>query len=119
VPTLIDRFFKQLPILFPLVALFHLVMLGYSLWTFASQGVLDTFIGGGSTLVVLLYTILWLAVCDARRWGAIGYMALTAITLLLQFATPHQSEWRYVGDALSPFDVLMCFFLLFYYKRFH
>ena len=113
----IDRL-KGLPVLFPLVAAFHVVMLVITVFNFGRDGVLDTFIGGGSVLEWLLYTALWMNVCLQRRWAAIGYIILTAVSLMLQFLTPHNSQWRMIGDTLFPFDVLLCFFLLFYYKRF-
>lgn len=112
------RMWTGLPILFPLVALFHIALLGYNVFSFAQQGVLDTAIAGGTCVELLLYTVLWIAVCDRWRWAAIGYIILTAANLLLQFLNHAGSTWRLVSDALFPFDVLMCFFLLFFYKRF-
>ena len=120
--TFYDRYFRQIPVLFPLVALAHVVWLGLTVVSFAQLDVLGTFIGGGTCVELLLYAVLWLAVCDMRRRAAIGYMVLTAINLGLQYLTPAHAEWRSVADALAPahipIDVLMCFFLLFYYKRF-
>ena len=118
VSNILRRLWHQLPVLFPLVAIAHIVWLGYAVVSFSQQGVMDTFIGAGNCLVMLLYTILWIGVCDRRRWAAIGYLTLTAVNLCLQFFTHQHSEWRYVSDALFPFDLLMCFFILFYYKRF-
>jgi hypothetical protein len=116
--NLIKRFWQELPVLFPLVAIAHIAWLGFAVFSFVQQGVIDTFIGAGNCIVMLLYTVLWIAVCDRWRWAAIGYLVLTAVNLCLQFFTAQHSEWRYVADALFPFDLLMCFFVLFYYKRF-
>jgi len=116
--NLLRRFWQDLPVLFPLVAIAHIVWLGFALFDFGRQGVLDTFIGAGNCLILLLYAVLWIAVCDRRRWAAIGYLTLTAVNLCLQFFSAQHSDWRYVSDALFPFDLLMCVFLLYYYKRF-
>jgi hypothetical protein len=116
--NILRRIWDGLPVLFPLVALFHLLLLGYNVISFARQDLLDTIIASGTCVELLLYTLLWVAVCDRWRWAAIGYIVLTAANLLLQFLNPPASNWRLVSDALFPFDVLMCFFLLFYYKRF-
>jgi hypothetical protein len=109
---------KGLPILFPLVGLFHIVLLCITIFGFGKEGLLGTSIGGGTVLEWLLYTVLWVFVCLQYRWAAIGYICLTAINLLLYFLSPKESIWHLVSDTLLPFDILMCVFLLFYYKRF-
>jgi hypothetical protein len=114
--SLIDRF-KGLPVVFPLVLLFHIVMLCITAFGFISDGVLDTAIAAGTVLEWLLYTVLWLFVCLQQRWAVIGYIALTSLNLLLYFLASKEGIWHMLSDALLPFDVLMCFFLLFYYKR--
>src|SRR6478609_9081287 len=113
----IDRFFKNGPVLLPLAALAHLLWTGFSFGKFLSDDTLISFIGGGTFLIQLLYTLLWLGVCMQKRWAGIAYIAVTAVNIGLQFLTPAGSHWKYVADALFPFDVLMCFFILFYYKR--
>ncbi len=95
------------------------MLLGYSVFTFAQAGVLDSALCLGSCAELLLYTLLWMAVCAGRRWAAIGYIALTAVNLALHFLLPKHSLWAQISDVLLPFDILMCVFLLFYYKRFH
>ncbi len=116
--TFYDRFFRQLPIVFPLVALFHFVRIVTALLTSAEVGVLDSPICYGSCAELMLYAGLWVAVCDRRRWAAVGYITLTAANLLLYFFSAKDTLWHQISDALLPFDVLMCVFLLFYYKRF-
>ena len=116
-PTFLERL-KGLPILFPLIGVFHFVMLGVTTYSFAKDGVLDTFLGLGSALEWLVYALLWLGVCMQLRWTTIAYIILTAVNLILLFLTPQGSHWKSISDTLFPFDVLMCFFLLFYYKRF-
>jgi hypothetical protein len=110
---------RQLPVLFPMVWGFHFVMLCITLFGFAADGVLDTAIAGGTVMEWLAYTLLWTFICLQNRWAAIGYIILTAINLLLYFVGPKDSVWHMISDALLPFDILMCVFLLFYYKRFH
>jgi len=112
------RIWKQLPILFPLIALFHLAILAFSIYTFSSQGVLDTLSCGGACLDIALYTIFWIFVCDTRRWASLAYIVLTAINLLIFFFLKGAPSWHTISGILQPFDVLMCFFLLYYYKRF-
>lgn len=113
----IEKYFKNVPVLLPLAALAHLFWTGFSFGKFLSDGTLFGFITGGTVLNQLLYTLLWLGVCLQKRWAGIAYIGVTAVNLCLQFLTPAGSQWKLVADALFPFDVLMCFFILFYYKR--
>ena len=116
--SLIERL-KRLPVLFPLVAVFHVVMLVITLIGFGIAGVLSEPVPVGTCLVWLLYGVAWIAIClQQRKWAVITYISLTAINLVLQFLLPKGSHWQQVGGTLFPFDVLMCFFLTFYYKRF-
>ena len=116
------RMWTGLPVLFPLVALFHLAILVITVLSFSQTGALDNMMLLGTCIELLLYTILWILVCLKYRWAAIGYILLTSINLALQYLTPQGSIWRDVGDAMAPahlpIDVLFCFFLLFFYKRF-
>lgn len=116
-PTLLQRI-KELPVLFPLVALFHVVMFAITTYGFARDGVLDTVIGGGSATEWLLSAALWIGVCFWKRWAAIGYIVMTVANMALLFLTPLGSVWRSISGTLFPFDALMGLILLFYYKRF-
>jgi hypothetical protein len=110
-----------LPVLFPMVALFHVAILLITVIGFAQSGTLGDFVTRGTCLELLLYTVLWVLVCLRYRWAAIGYVVLTSVNLALQYLTPAGSIWKSVADAMEPghlpVDVLFCFFLLFYYKR--
>jgi hypothetical protein len=112
-----DRYVRNVPVILPLAALAHLFWTGYTFGNFIADGALMSFIGGGTFLIQLLYTLLWLGVCAEKRWAGIGYIALTAVNLCLLNLTPAGSQWRLIADAFFPFDVLMCFFILFFYKR--
>jgi hypothetical protein len=112
------RVWTGLPVLFPIVGLFQIALFCYNLIRFALDGVLGTAIAAGTCVELMLYALLWIAVCDRRRWAAIGYIVLTSVNLLLQFLAPVHSIWHQISDALFPFDALLCFFLLFFYKRF-
>ena len=114
----IRRLWTGLPVLFPIVGFFLIALFAYNLVRFAMDGVLDTVIAGGTCMELLLCALFWLFACDRRRWAAIAFIALTAANLMLQFLTPQHAVWRTFSDALFPFDVLLCFFLLFFYKRF-
>lgn len=122
-PHFLRRMWTGLPVIFPLVGLFHIAILFITIYSFAQDGVLDVFTPAGICLMLLAYAVLWIYICLQRRWAAIAYIILTAVNLCLQYLTPQGNPWRDVGAAMAPgglpVDALMCFFLLFFYKRFH
>ena len=107
---------KKPPMLFPFIALAHLLWLVWTIWNNTSVPV-----GGVEWLQVLwllVYTICWLAACDLRKWGAIGYMLLTMTNVVI-FLTARTVYARDVYmSSIFLIDVMFCFFLLLYYKRF-
>ncbi|MBS1644749.1 MAG: hypothetical protein JST36_06880 [Bacteroidetes bacterium] len=112
------KIWTGMPVLFPLLALFHVLMLAVAAVGFARSGDLFSFIPGGTVLEWLLYSLFWIGVSiTQRRLPAILYILLAAGNLCLQFLTPETSDWRSIGSTVFPFDILLCFFLLYYYKR--
>ena len=115
-PSFLKRITSKAPILFPLVALFHIFLL--------VRYIADLWGSPLTTPVVLpgawfgIAALLAVFICDLRRWANISYIALTILGLLLQYLAPKGSDWQSLGTTLFPFDLLMCVFLLFYYKRF-
>jgi len=107
-----------LPVVFPIVGLFLVALFLFNVISFAANGVLMEPIPAGTAIELFLYAALWLFVCDCRRWAAMAFMALTAANLLLYFLTKEDSFWHQISDALLLFDALLCFFLLFYFRRF-
>lgn len=114
--TLITDLARKPPILFPLVGLFHVLWLLWLLWSDRNEPFPDIVWLG--VLWIAAFTICWLAACDLRRWGAIGYFVLTLLDMSLYFASVNG---KHTGDYLSNITLingLLSIFLLFYYKRF-
>lgn len=115
-----DSFFKRIwqrpPVVFPLVALFHVVMLVYNVWIFRSE----PFPSEGWVFpgIFFLYTICWLFVCDLKRWAAFGYVILTATSIILRYTLKDWAKIELYADTLFPYDILFTFFIMFFYKRF-
>ncbi|MGN6568181.1 MAG: hypothetical protein ACTHJ0_09525 [Flavipsychrobacter sp.] len=113
IKTFVRDLIKKPPQLFPLVALFHIAMLIYTIWNDIGESYLWIQI-----LWIVGYTIFWFFICDMRKWAAIGYLSLTVIDLILRFALKSPNDLAiYVSDMFI-LDVLFSFFVLFYYKRF-
>jgi hypothetical protein len=64
------------------------------------------------------FTIFWLAACDLKKWGAMGYLLLTIIDISLYVAVRNGSVSQYYLSDICLFDGLFSFFLLFFYKNF-
>ena len=102
------------PVIFPTAALFHIFLFLRSVFDFHDS------------LAENWPTVLWYGVACAlsvacvflKRAAALGYIIFAIVGLLIQFVIPLDFFWKNVGSTLFPFDLLMCFFLLFYYKRF-
>jgi len=113
IKTFVRDLIKKPPQLFPLVALFHIAMLIYTVWNDIS-GSYEWI----QILWVLGYTFFWLFICDMRKWAAIGYLILTVTDVILRFTLKSPTSLDlYVSDMFI-LDVLFSFFVLFYYKRF-
>ena len=107
---------RKPPILFPLVGLFHVLLL---IWLIVSdKGVPFPGIVWLGPLWMLGYTVFWIAACDMRRWGALGYILLTLLNATIYLAARNKMINRdYLSDMFLV-DGLFSVFLLFYYKRF-
>ena len=114
--SFIKRIWQKPPVLFPWVALFHVVMLCYSIWNFSSEPFPS--IGWMQPFIMLLYTVSWIFACDLKRWAALVYIALTTLNLVLRFMLTSQHDLAVYTDVLFPIDILFTFFVMFYFKRF-
>lgn len=107
---------RKAPILFPLVGGFHLLWLIWTIW--ADIGEPFPGIVWLEVLWMTGYTVFWLAACDLRKWGALGYIILTIINASLYFAIMNGQLSREYLSSMFLLDGLFSVFLLFYYKRF-
>lgn len=113
--ALFNDMVKQPPVLFPAVALFHVLWLIYALVAVVQAPGTATYI---SALWLLGYTAFWLAVADMRKWGSFGYIGIAIISIIIYFTEHDHTMWIMYESPIFPFDILFCFFILFYYKRF-
>jgi hypothetical protein len=108
---------RKPPMLFPLVALFHVLWFAWTIWDDRHEPFPD--MAWLQVLWLAGYTIFWLAACDLRKWGALGYIMLTILDSSIFLAVRyHKLPFEYISN-LCLIDGLFSFFLLFYYKRFN
>ena len=104
------------PVLFPLVGLFHVLWLIWTLVTLRGEPF------GIPELVkvswMVSYTFFWIGACDMRKWAALGYMFITILNFALFFLLKSTYDKDIYTSTLFLLDGLFSFFLLIYYKRF-
>lgn len=112
----LQSFFSKPPILFPLAALFHLVLLLMSaaiLWpTPLNQP------EWLSPLAHTGFTVAAFALCSMRKWAALVYVALSMLCLAMMYLSAADSTVRIFAQALFPLNLILSFFVLLFYKRF-
>jgi hypothetical protein len=116
----IVRYFKAMPIIFPLITFFLI-----------GQGIFEAFnywgeeVGNnwyhGRAIVWFLYALFWIAVCFRQKWGAFAFIVLTILNVALHLFVPdHFMFKRALGDLLFiplPINILFSFLILFYFRR--
>ncbi len=117
--NILVRFFRSMPIFFPLIALFHLGQTAFESYNYLGDYSVST-VYWLRPLVLLLYTVLWIATCFRQRWGGIAYIALTIANVVLYLFGPDIVIKRAIGDLLFvpiPVNLLFSFLLLFYFRK--
>ena len=107
---------KKPPMLFPLVGLVHVLWLVWTIWDDRSAP-----FPGIEWLQVLwmaAYTVFWIAACDLRKWGALGYIVLTLINASLYLAIRNGHLSIMYMSNIFLIDGLFSVFLVFYYRKF-
>lgn len=112
----VKRIFSKPPAIFPWLGVFQLAMTLHAVWTLLSIPV--TQIDWLRPLSLAIYTTLWFIVCDMKRWAAIGYTVMTAACILMRFYAAPDTALSIFGDAFFPVDILMCFFIMYFFRKF-
>lgn len=110
--SFVERFIKKPPVVFPLVALFHIGLLVFSIYN-ASTEPLSSLIWL-QPLWMLAYTITWLFICDMKRWAAYAYICVTTLSLLLHFLIKEELY----HSSLFLIDAIFAMIVMAYIKRF-
>jgi hypothetical protein len=112
----IKRIWKKPPLLFPLIAVFHFIWLAYSIWNYNSEPFPS--VAWVQPLWILAYAVSWLFTCDLKKWAALAYIGLATLNMSLRFILTSPTDLSNFTDTIFPIDVLFCFFLLFYFRKF-
>ncbi|GAA4449240.1 hypothetical protein [Rurimicrobium arvi] len=112
----LKTFFTKPPILFPLAALFHLVLFIAAVVTLYPTPLSQR--DWLAPLASLSFTIAAFLICTMRKWTAMSYVGLSIACLALMYFGGYDSPARIFGQALFPLNLILSFFILLLYKRF-
>lgn len=116
---LIYKYFKTAPIIFPLLGLFLIVLMIYEISLFGFGGSVPT-LYMLRPLIMIGYTASWVGVSYLKKWGAIGFVLVSLLVMLLNYIGA--PEWKSsLGDLLFkplPINLLMCMLIFLFFKRF-
>lgn len=110
----LKRLWTKPPVIFPMVALFHLLITIHAFWTFKDILSIDA-LAWAHPVCLLLYTIIWISLCDLKKWAAFAYVGLMCVNLCLHYFVPPAEGF---STALFPADLIFSFLVLIYFKRF-
>lgn len=110
------RIWKKSPAVFPWIGIFHVGLLLYMLYSYIADPVSGWILM--QPVFMVTFTIIWLFVCDMKKWAAFAYLGLTTLNLILRFVVTDQSILNNFTDTLFPADILFTFFVMFYFKQF-
>ncbi len=113
--TFVSDIFRKPPVLFPLVAVFHIVLLCITLYTAIKEPGNTTYLG---LLWMTAYAFFWVGTADLRKWGALGYIGVTVVSIVVWYMAYAVGHRPSNGSPIFLIDLLFSFFIMFYFKRF-
>lgn len=114
--TFFRRIIRRQPVLFPIAALFLLAMTLIAAITLYPTPLLQR--DWLRPLAMLLFSLIWIFVCDFRKWAAMSFISLTMIALALQYFAAEDSPGKIFASGIFPLDMILSLFVLIYFKRF-
>lgn len=117
--NIIVRYFKEMPVVFPLVGLFLLGLAAFEAWNYVGVNDISP-LYKLRPLVLLLYFVTWAGACLRWKKPGLVFLILTIINVAFYLFGPDILLKRALGDILFiplPVNILFCFLLLFYFRR--
>jgi len=120
--TTIMRSFKEFlndivrkpPLLFPLVALFHVLWLLWTIWDDRKEPMDIAWL---QVVWLAVFVFLWIEISDLRKWAAIAYFIFTLLDVSLALAAKTNIAYFFYPCNLVGFDVLFSVLILIFYRR--
>lgn len=124
----IHNFFSRPPVIFPLVACFLLFLA-------ANEAYLSLFNNDTEAIykirpvLMILMTIFWIGATLFHKWGALGFLVLTALTVGIYFFAPGYGIKNLLGNVMMlripydgkvfpiPVSIVFSFVILYYFRK--
>lgn len=110
------RIISKPPILFPLAALFHIIITISAIVSLYSIPLSQR--DWLRPFAMILFTLLAAGLCLMRKWIAIVYVAFSICSLAMLYYTPADTPMQIFGSGFFPFNLILSFFILLFFKRF-
>lgn len=66
---------------------------------------------------MLGYTTFWVAATAMKKWGALGYILITIVNVIIHYSIHDHAQLELYGSTFYLIDIVFCFFLLVYYRK--
>lgn len=113
------RYFKDMPIVFPLIGLFLLGLTVLEAWNFLGDDSVSR-LYWLRPLVMLVYFLCWAGICLRSKKAGIAFVVLTILNVSFHLFGPDILWRRALGNLLFepiPINLLFAFLLLFFFRR--
>lgn len=118
--SIVGKYFKSLPIVFPLIGLFLIVMLAFESYYYLGDHTINA-VYWLRPLVMLAYTFCWIFICLKKKWAAVAFLVVAIANVSFQLFGPKDMLLRKaIGDILFvplPINLVFAFLVLFYYRK--
>jgi len=117
----IARFFTTGPIVFPLLALFLLVLSAYEIHLFWLDGKMYATPYMLRPLFMLAYTVSMFGVSFMRKWAVYAFIGVTVLSVSILLLAGNESNYQNLGELLYkplPINLLISVLILFFFKKF-
>jgi hypothetical protein len=112
-PTFLKDTIRKPPVVFPLIALFHIFCLIYVVYESLSTPLPYALF---QPVWLLAYTISWIAICDLRKWGGASYVIISCVNLGIYLMLRSPADRIYNSD-LFLIDLIFCVVVIIFYKK--
>jgi hypothetical protein len=110
------QFFTKPPILFPLAALFHIIISLSAIVSLYPTPI--TQIDWARPIGMLIFSLSSITLCSMRKWSAIGYVSISIVSFALIYFSKPDTIGHFLGDSFLPFNLILSFFILLLFKKF-
>lgn len=108
---------RKPPFIMPFIGVAHILWLLWAIWGNRYFPIIS--MPWLQVIWLIAYIVCWVAACDLRKWGALGYILLTLLNVSLYLLIKDVYHRDMYVSNLFLLDGMFSFFLLYFFKLFH